>query len=791
MAVTVDLVEVDIVARRDTLSPALEKALKLAARTGLEIDKLSRAAGMLRLPSAFSKELTGASGAAAKLRTSLAGVRLNPSAASGASTLASNLSAAQTRASALSRTLNTLRMAGAGGGRGGGPGGGGHGPGGGGPWGHGIFNRGFVHTMYDAGLIGHLAGQFFKPSIEFGTQRAMAETMGENAEQRRRMEEAAYAVAAKVPNKSAAELMKIQRELLPIAAAGAPDADGALAKMIEHLPEAARMDTLLANYLGEKPGFSERGHRMSQFYNALRAGELMGLTGDPLRGFVDEASKAMVAGGGRLNMEQIRQFVATAGSAAIGMDPNFILKYLPELMIEQGGSKVGTMASTFMQSGAGRMTKRALEENMRLGLIDPSKLEFEKGRLKRIGEGAWQNESDRYHNPAKWALETLAPALQKQGIDPFSRGNPRLVRELAMLFSDRNAQKFMEQLLLHKNAMQRFAERTDRARLDYERQRSTNPSIALEGLAGSWSTLRAALGDNSMMTAIPIINGMASAMGGLAKSIAGHPEMAHAATGATLYLGGAAASLVALGAAARGVIWAGGGLMSIARGAAAVAAAAAPAGAALAALAARLGPISAFLATMSPSTTNKGEKEAIDKARGSLFPNLPAGIGVDKLSPEQAKQLLGTAYGLSDEMRTKLQERSNLGFMPPGTDFPIPGAALGKQSSLWDRFSPISSAHAAEMPSLAGPGGGGDMAAAGAQFGQAAVAQINGAIQAMAVTLNGQVNLAGDVHLTAPGLFEAVGRMLAQGIAHAMGGALTSGPAREHLSGGPALQPPT
>jgi hypothetical protein len=750
--------------------------LKSAARAGFSV----RPAGVDKLRA----ELAGATGAAGKLRTALTGVKLNSAAASGAANLASSLGTAQARAATLARTLNTLRMPGAGGSippsgrgpwgpRGGAPGGpGGHGAS---PWGHGIFDRGFLNTAYEAGMIGHVVGQFFKPSVEFGTQRAMAETMGETAEQRRRMEAAAYAVAAQVPNKSAAEMMKIQRELLPIAAAGAPSSDAALDKMIEHLPEAARMDTLLANYLGEKGGFESRGHRMSQFYNALRAGELMGLTGDPLKGFVDEAPKAMVAGGGRLNMEQIRQFVATAGSAAIGMDPNFILKYLPELMIEQGGSKVGTMAATFMQSGASRMTRRALEENIRLGLIDPSKVEIGRGgRIKRFDEGAFAGEAERFRNPAKWALETLAPALQKQGIDPFSRGNPRLARELAMLFSDRNAQKFMEQLLLHRQAMQRFAERTEKARLDYERQRATNPSIALEGMGGSWSTLRTALGDSSMMAAIPIINGMSDAMSGLANSIAGHPELAHAATGATLGLGGVTAALVALGAAARGVIWAGGGLASIGRGAAAVAAAAGIGAGTAGGTAVLAGAAAATGAAIGVA------KETTKRAARGDFTSYNA---IDPPIDPFGLATAAGAAGAADRprrpgrSRTALSTAANAGFAPPGTEFPIP---------------PVTSGAGEGGPLPAGSAGG---AAAGHLGGIAAsISAAVGALEAAAgrpVNLTGQVTLNGDVHVSMGELGAAIGHMIARGLAHAASGGMTSGGARPDFSGGHGPPPPT
>ena len=92
----------------------------------------------------------------------------------------------------------------------------------------------------------------------------------------------------------------------------------------------------------------------------------------------------------------------------------------------------------------------------------------------------------------------------------------------------------------------------------------------------------------------------------------------------------------------------------------------------------------------------------------------------------------------------------------------------------------------------AGMPGGSGMATIGSSVGDAIVEKLNGLIQSLAVALSGQVNLVGDVHLSIPGFGAAIGHLIANGLAHATGGAgaapTTGG--RPDFSGGPTLPGP-
>jgi hypothetical protein len=68
-----------------------------------------------------------------------------------------------------------------------------------------------------------------------------------------------------------------------------------------------------------------------------------------------------------------------------------------------------------------------------------------------------------------------------------------------------------------------------------------------------------------------------------------------------------------------------------------------------------------------------------------------------------------------------------------------------------------------------------------------------GQMQNLEANLTGEVTLTGDVHLDLPGFREAIGRLIAQGIARATGGATGAnvGGARPDFTCGVILQPPT
>jgi hypothetical protein len=724
------------------------------------------------------------------------------SASSGVERLTNQLRQANEQASRLARTLSHTR----------GPTGGNGGVGGGGHGRHGgILNHGFMQSMYDADMIAGFVASAFKPAMELGHQRALAMVMGENPAQTQAMESAAFRTARAVPQISAGSLFKIERELLPVVAAGTPNGEDPLNRMIEHLGDAAKTNALLENYLGdEKSGGG--GKRMSQYYNALRSGELLGLGQDPkkLKAWTDMATQAVIASGGRLDMNQVRQFVTTAGSAAIAMSPEFILRNLSELMVEQGGSKVGTMAATFMQSGAGRMTQMASRENIALGLLDPSKISFpaHSGGRPVLGDNAWTDEYDRFNNPGKWAIHDMAPAIMKKlGVNMSGMSDEQIAnrmsaanlselekvgitKELAHLFSDRNAQKFAEQLMLHSTAMTRFAGRMDRANPNFRMQSDTDPTMAWAGVKGAWETLRASALAGPLTQLLPIINAVSDTMTTIAAIFKDHPVLAADAMkagGGALALGGVGAgySMVSFLRAGPALMGAAASLesaaVSLKVGAAGGAAGGLGGGAAAGAgagAAARWG-LRGVLARAMPWTA------AADVLFGGW-------IGGGTIQPEEDQEAFSKYFAknsMSADAWAAASKQGMSGRTLGGRDIGIgapswtgdasPGWTIGGRSfqSMDDSMS----------NQLADP----DANTAGASIGTAAADVITQAVAnfaAAVANLNGDVTLSGPVNLDGV----ALGNYIAKGLAHATGGAggASSVPTTPGFAGGLTLPGP-
>lgn len=692
------------------------------------------------------------------------------SATSGAERLVNQLRAANEQASTLARNLSRVHGAGgSAGGRG---------------REHGIFTRGFIDTMYQGEMVAGFVESIFKPAMQLGHQRALAMVMGENPEQTQTMESAAFRTARAVPQLSAPELFKIERELLPVVAAGTPKGEDPLRRMVDHLEDAAQTNALLENYLGdEKSGGS--GNRMSQYYNALRSGELLGLGQDPkkLKEWTDMATQAVIASGGRLDMAQIRQFVSTAGSAAIAMDPRFILRNLSELMVEQGGSKVGTMAATFMQSGAGRMTQMSAKENEALGLLDASKVTFGRGGHPILGDDAWKDETMRFSNPGQWAIHDLAPAIMKKlGVDMSGMTDEQIAnrvsaanlselekvgitKELAHLFSDRNAQKFAEQLMLHSTAMERFSGRMDRA--NPGAAGAGDPVMAWAGVTGAWETLRSAALAGPLDQLIGPMHAAAAVMTTIADTFRDHPVLSGDALmggGGALALGTgySAISLVRAGPALTGAAASlEGAAAALSRSAIAQAGEGALGGAASFGWLGKLG-----LAGLVTAVTVELAHQADEEMRSHTD---PAGQFATDLHDKAANMLPDGPVGLSPDWldmassdnRPGLDGYMKNGKLIAGTDPHESGWTLGgRYTDTMPGFGPTA------MGDLGGDAGSalvGPVADAISTI----VSEVKGAV----ANLAGQVTLTGDVHLDAGSFGSMIGALIARGVANATGGA--------------------
>jgi hypothetical protein len=184
--------------------------------------------------------------------------------------------------------------------------------------------------------------------------------------------------------------------------------------------------------------FGEGGaSRTSAMYGLLKAIEYRGGTkseGD-FKSQAEDAAKIVNASRGRVDGRQLLQVMQAGGILAKQMSNEaFYLKSEP-LIQEMGGFRFGTgLNAIYGNLGQGRGSVLSQQELYRLGLLDHSKVQFNKlGKLKRALPGAFIG-MDALRNGGVEGLlsDVLLPAFARKGIT----GDKAILNELGMIASN-------------------------------------------------------------------------------------------------------------------------------------------------------------------------------------------------------------------------------------------------------------------------------------------------------------------------------------------------------------------
>ena len=117
------------------------------------------------------------------------------------------------------------------------------------------------------------------------------------------------------------------------------------------------------------------------------------------------------------------------------------------LIQEMGGNRVGTgLMSAYNNLAQGRSTVRAATELMKLGLIDPSMVEYTKiGTIKQVRPGALKDTAGFGSNPYQWMQETCSCLrCGRSGITSESG----VLQEMGVLFGNRTASSLFSLMFL-------------------------------------------------------------------------------------------------------------------------------------------------------------------------------------------------------------------------------------------------------------------------------------------------------------------------------------------------------
>jgi hypothetical protein len=208
----------------------------------------------------------------------------------------------------------------------------------------------------------------------------------------------------------------------------------------------------------------------------------------------------------------------------------------PTLIQEMTGHSAGRAISALSrQLVGGKMTNRAAEEWVKLGLVDRKKVIWTKsGHVMGVKPGGLADSALLQSDPYAWIQGYLKPALAKHGITDKAK----VAEELAHLFSNQYATQLAQILLTQQQRIEKdwhlIAQAPSSDAL--EKLRAADPKAALTDLAAGINSLLASLGSPLAGAAVSIMNRMSDAARAVASSYAGlektHPWLAGAASAA-------------------------------------------------------------------------------------------------------------------------------------------------------------------------------------------------------------------------------------------------------------------
>lgn len=274
--------------------------------------------------------------------------------------------------------------------------------------------------------------------------------------------------------------------------------------------------------------------------------------------------RVQTATGGRVGANEYLNFIKTGGVAAKGMkDENFYYAMEP-LIQEMGGNRVGTgLMSAYQNLVQGRTTQRAANELMRIGMLNPKMVDYDKvGNIKQIKPGAVSGSDIMISDPMKWMQTVMLPAFASKGITD----KQAILNEIGAIFTNRTASQLYSTMYLQQaNIAKNFKLNSGAAGID---ELDANAKKTLTGklieLDKKWIDLQLKLGDVILPLAIRAVDGLNNAIKNLTIWIDANPGKVRALTYAFM---GLAAFLVTGGlinmviAAGRGFVLLGQAMM--------------------------------------------------------------------------------------------------------------------------------------------------------------------------------------------------------------------------------------
>lgn len=379
--------------------------------------------------------------------------------------------------------------------------------------------------MFGGLASGRFAHSVTRDAAEFSHQRAMLAVGGMSKDEIALATRKSFDM--RVPGMTAADNMRAIGELRTVF--------GSTAHALEHVVDVQRAASAMKAMNPEMNAEHEA-------YNLARALELKGVSNDPAHflSLQNMMVKAINASHGKVTASDFLSFTGRAGAGTVStLSDHFYSRIAPSLIQEMHPETAGRALATLRrQLLGGHMQLQSAAEWLRLGLVDPKKVEMDKiGHVKKIRPGAIVDGDLFSRDPYAWIQGYLKPALDRKGVV----GDEKIAAEMATLFSDRYAENMATILLKQKQRIEKETEIFGGgAGLEAaEYARSHDALAASRDLSAAINSILSALGNPLTGSALVTMNKLADGARYIASSY-NALEKANPWAARTMSLGGAA-----------------------------------------------------------------------------------------------------------------------------------------------------------------------------------------------------------------------------------------------------------
>jgi hypothetical protein len=263
----------------------------------------------------------------------------------------------------------------------------------------------------------------------------------------------------------------------------------------------------------------------SQAYALERVIEMKGgwKTAADFRQQAEMMEKTFAGTGGMVRPSDYLAFIKTSGVAGRLLNNKAFYYEMEPLIQEMGGSRVGTgLMSAYNNLAQGRSTVRAAREMMRLGLLNPKDVEYDKvGQVRAIHPGALQNFGTFTSDPGQWMMQTLVPALKKAGYTT----QEQMMNEMGVIFGNRTASGLFSIMLQQWDKVQKNMATSEGAMGIKEANAAAakTPLGAAAALGTAWENLKTQMGLILIPQLVATMNGVASVLRSINSMGTDHP----------------------------------------------------------------------------------------------------------------------------------------------------------------------------------------------------------------------------------------------------------------------------